>query len=1098
MSIPPSTNPNGLIRFLLITINFVTASSAARQPCQHEYCDKQNSLFEWVEANGGYVNPKIELTKGPDPNWTIRGVFATDYISRDEVLFRLPPKLTLCGATFCDVVSSLSHELSKGEESFWSPYLSVLQDHEIDSPSVWTKEERDLFSGLYPSNIATTGARDYCDIDPTDETDLRALQLVLARSAGDNYCMIPLHDSINHAQEGFENAQTHRNVPNNDLLIGHNNDEYFTVAIDNIVKNQQLFDSFGYNAFHRLFQDYAFFSQYPRLWVFEDHLGEEISFRMHELEEGYDFDFNPHNLPNQHNISYVYDELSKHLLTVLATEPLGFTQRSPTISSTRYAVALKYRQEYIKALEIAIQHLLLRVRGMSDLSNKYRNIKVEERESQLSRRSTCYHEYCDKQNSLFEWVEANGGYVNPKLELTTGPDPSWKVRGVFATASISHGERIFQLPPNLLLCGASYCDVVNSLSQELSKGPASFWWPYLNVLEDHDIDLPFAWTDEERDLLSGLHPSYMAETGAHEICDMYCDGCNLDMSDATNLLSFQLVKARAAAGKDDVTCMIPLFDAINHAQEGNENTVLMGDYDEEFAVAAIDDIDENNQLFDSFGDNAVHRLFYEYGFFSQYPRLWVFEDHAGEEISFIMYELDEGYDFDFNPHNLPNQHNIRYVYDELSKHLLTVLATEPLGFTQRSPTISSTRYAVALKYRQEYIKALEIAIQHLLLRVRGMSDLSNKYRNIKVEERESQLSRRSTCYHEYCDKQNSLFEWVEANGGYVNPKLELTTGPDPSWKVRGVFATASISHGERIFQLPPNLLLCGASYCDVVNSLSQELSKGPASFWWPYLNVLEDHDIDLPFAWTDEERDLLSGLHPSYMAETGAHEICDMYCDGCNLDMSDATNLLSFQLVKARAAAGKDDVTCMIPLFDAINHAQEGNENTVLMGDYDEEFAVAAIDDIDENNQLFDSFGDNAVHRLFHEYGFFSQYPRLWVFEDNSGEEIRFRMYELEEGYDFDFNPNNLTHQKNISYVYDELSKHLVTVLATEPLGFTQRSPTISSTRYEVALKYRQEYIRAFQIASDYLLRVAGGNTLHEISEVPQSQRENTWKENEL
>ena len=85
-----------------------------------------------------------------------------------------------------------------------------------------------------------------------------------------------------------------------------------------------------------------------------------------------------------------------------------------------------------------------------------------------------------------------------------------------------------------------------------------------------------------------------------------------------------------------------------------------------------------------------------------------------------------------------------------------------------------------------------------------------------------------------------------------------------------------------------------------------------------------------------------------------------------------------------------------------------------------------------------------------------------------------------------------------INYVYDELAKHLLTVLAAEPLGFTQRSPTISSTRYAAALKYRQEYIKAFQIASDYLLRVVEGDTLHEKSEVPISQHEVNWKENEL
>ena len=94
-------------------------------------------LFEWIRANGGcvyarststsaaaaaaaaataavthlptnlghltlvlrlalsYVNPKQELSTGPDPDQHLRGIFATEQIERDEVILKVPWSLAI-------------------------------------------------------------------------------------------------------------------------------------------------------------------------------------------------------------------------------------------------------------------------------------------------------------------------------------------------------------------------------------------------------------------------------------------------------------------------------------------------------------------------------------------------------------------------------------------------------------------------------------------------------------------------------------------------------------------------------------------------------------------------------------------------------------------------------------------------------------------------------------------------------------------------------------------------------------------------------------------------------------------------------------------
>jgi hypothetical protein len=353
---------------------------------------------------------------------------------------------------------------------------------------------------------------------------------------------------------------------------------------------------------------------------------------------------------------------------------------------------------------------------------------------------------------------------------------------------------------------------------------------------------------------------------------------------------------------------------------------------------------------------------------------------------------------------------------------------------------------------------------------------------------------RQLCSHDYCEKQNAIFEWVESNGGYVNPKVEITTGPEPYWKIRGVFATAApISTDEIIFRIPSNLVLCRAEFCDLVAALSTEISLGKASFWWPYLSTMEDHELDLPYVWTKEERELLSGLYPRNLVTETAQHMCN------TLDMSKEANIRAFQLVMSRSGDGGhggEDHICMIPLFDAINHAQETYENTSYQGIFTDYLEIYAVEDIAKNQQLFDTFGDNSFYRLFQNYGFHSQYPRLWVFRDEeTDEEVSFRIFQEDKGnYSFDFNPKHEPHQDDLNYMHEAISNHLSSALDSEPSGITQKSPTVNSKRYETAVAFRQEYIKAFQMAFDHLQHII--DETHE-KEFEEEEMEEDFSEDE-
>jgi hypothetical protein len=191
--------------------------------------------------------------------------------------------------------------------------------------------------------------------------------------------------------------------------------------------------------------------------------------------------------------------------------------------------------------------------------------------------------------------------------------------------------------------------------------------------------LPYTWTDEELGLLRCLYPHKLSTATVDD------DGCFLlDMNDEINTHASQLVTSRAAADTNGYYCLVHLYDSVNHAQERYENVILLRQQDEGAYIYATADITEGLQLFGTYENSTFYHLFHDYGFFSPYPRLWVFVDDEDELTIFEVSLLqdDSGYDYDFKPHNIPRQDNMTYMYHATSNHLSSVLAAELIDVVQ--------------------------------------------------------------------------------------------------------------------------------------------------------------------------------------------------------------------------------------------------------------------------------------------------------------------------------------------------------------------------------------------------------------------------------
>lgn len=227
------------------------------------------------------------------------------------------------------------------------------------------------------------------------------------------------------------------------------------------------------------------------------------------------------------------------------------------------------------------------------------------------------------------------------------------------------------------------------------------------------------------------------------------------------------------------------------------------------------------------------------------------------------------------------------------------------------------------------------------------------------------------------EKFQSLKNWIETNGGFVNSKVELIH----SSYGRTVMATDDIT-GERIFTLPKNLTLnCYNSKINldqelfsyrntVVIALLYEYNK-PNSFWKPYLNLLP-HLVEFK-------------NHPQYLQAIGKFPTISKTLSGAVessysgftdfynklIEYNQKNKILKKVQFEEVLWAYLCVITRMwsevglVPFADLLQHS---NESTMAINNNDKELFMSG--DFKSGDQVFDNYCVDDDLTLFLNFGF--------------------------------------------------------------------------------------------------------------------------------
>eukprot|EP00927_Polykrikos_kofoidii_P059232 TRINITY_DN5437_c0_g1_i2.p1 TRINITY_DN5437_c0_g1~~TRINITY_DN5437_c0_g1_i2.p1 ORF type:complete len:389 (+),score=45.36 TRINITY_DN5437_c0_g1_i2:57-1223(+) len=245
---------------------------------------------------------------------------------------------------------------------------------------------------------------------------------------------------------------------------------------------------------------------------------------------------------------------------------------------------------------------------------------------------------------MLEWVVAEGGYVNPKLEMSTGPNPDQHLRGIFATSRIGYGETLARIPQRVCISSTTPCSVVDRLRAELVKGNASFFWPYLRQLESYVVEIPEVWSPAVLALLGDLPQAENTPTDWTRHSAWFESGCHGNMSDTFAVRAMLLYVTRAN-GKGDSYMLTPIYDSFNHRNGVYLNTKLSFDVwddslEESMFITARHDIEEGQQVYMSYGEGTL-RNFRDYGFIEQFPQMWHLKPSENGNLSFLLGDTDK-------------------------------------------------------------------------------------------------------------------------------------------------------------------------------------------------------------------------------------------------------------------------------------------------------------------------------------------------------------------------------------------------------------------------------------------------------------------------
>jgi len=226
--------------------------------------DGYQELVAWVEAHGGRVDKRMSI----DDIDGLRGVIALEDIEEDVELLHCPWKLVIGSSgvenqmrtegDMCNVVKIMASEFRLGEESTGWPYLKHIELPRLGA--MWDLSTVAELQGLPPSQDIDRHLQWYSKNcgggDVLDEATTQALVSFVSRASAVG--MVPIYDLLNH-HNGLKNAKLFVTKDGVDLR-----------TVQPVLKNQQLYLSYGLKTSSQMYRDYGFVEDWPSLWSWRD------------------------------------------------------------------------------------------------------------------------------------------------------------------------------------------------------------------------------------------------------------------------------------------------------------------------------------------------------------------------------------------------------------------------------------------------------------------------------------------------------------------------------------------------------------------------------------------------------------------------------------------------------------------------------------------------------------------------------------------------------------------------------------------------------------------------------------------------------------
>lgn len=295
------------------------------------------------------------------------------------------------------------------------------------------------------------------------------------------------------------------------------------------------------------------------------------------------------------------------------------------------------------------------VRNINEKKDEYKMMK----KSNIKLCNNLEFKTFDKYLQFTKWLY-DGEAIFSKLDIHFYSDNH---RGVLAKQNLFKDEIILTIPLDLLISlevakstdlGAKiasimyselnspkHCLLTSYILNEKFNNPNSKWSNYLNILPQDYSNFPVFFTDHEIKLLEGSPFKSQVEEKKKDILKDYEKICSLipefkmftykDFSEIRMAVSSRIFGVKINGKKTDV--LAPFADLLNHKRPRQTHWT----YDEKYAgfiIQALENIQQGEEVFDSYGKKCNSRFLLNYGF--------ILENNDSNEFPVII-SLDESH-----------------------------------------------------------------------------------------------------------------------------------------------------------------------------------------------------------------------------------------------------------------------------------------------------------------------------------------------------------------------------------------------------------------------------------------------------------------------